>query len=129
MVFRFLKLVSFKVCGITLISKYLLATLERVKDTPLIAIEDFSIKYLCNFLFSSSNFREPLIGSKQQRLHIDWLPRFKHSENYDCAVAWNPDKESIEDFLTRMQHNVSNCQWMVHNHTQIAAFVRKVYWD
>ena len=52
-----------------------------------------------------------------------------NSENYDNAVAWNPDKESIEDFLTRMQHNVSNCQWMVHNHTQIAAFVRKVYWD
>ena len=52
-----------------------------------------------------------------------------NSENYDNAVAWNPDKESIEDFLTRMQHNVSNCQWMVHNHTEIASFVRKVYWD
>jgi hypothetical protein len=41
----------------------------------------------------------------------------------------NPDKESIEDYLTRMQHNVSNCQWMVHNHSEIASFVRKVYWD
>ena len=52
-----------------------------------------------------------------------------NSQNYDNAIAWNPDKESIEDFLTRMQHNVSNCQWMVHNHTEIASFVRKVYWD
>jgi len=40
-----------------------------------------------DIMFSSSNFREPLIGSKQQRLHIDWLPRFKHSENYDCVIA------------------------------------------
>ena len=56
LIFKFTKFVSFKVCGITLISKYPLATLERVKDTPLIAIEAFSIKYLCNFLFLSSNF-------------------------------------------------------------------------
>ena len=52
-----------------------------------------------------------------------------NGKNYDTAFAWNPDKESIEDFLTRMQHDVSNCQWMVHNHTEIASFVRKVYWD
>ena len=52
-----------------------------------------------------------------------------NSQNYDNAFAWNPDKESIEDFLTRMQHNVNNCQWMVHNHSEIASFVRKVYWD
>ena len=52
-----------------------------------------------------------------------------NSENYDNAVAWNPDKESIEDYLTRMQHNISNCQWMVHNHSEIASFVRKVWWD
>ena len=52
-----------------------------------------------------------------------------NGKNYDTAFTWNPDRESIEDFLTRMQHDVSNCQWMVHNHTEIASFVRKVYWD
>ena len=46
------RLVSFKVCGITLISKYRSPTLERVNETPLIAIEAFSTKYLINFLFS-----------------------------------------------------------------------------
>ena len=52
-----------------------------------------------------------------------------NGKNYDTAFTWNPDRESIEDFLTRMQHNVNNCQWMVHNHSEIASFVRKVYWD
>ncbi|MDC3087773.1 phytanoyl-CoA dioxygenase family protein [Candidatus Pelagibacter sp.] len=36
---------------------------------------------------SSSNFREPLKNGKQQRLHIDWLPRFKESESFDCVIA------------------------------------------
>ena len=54
--FKFFKLVSFKVWGITLISKNPLTTLEIVNETPLIEIEAFSIKYLFNFLFSSSNF-------------------------------------------------------------------------
>ena len=52
-----------------------------------------------------------------------------NSKTYDNEFAWNPDKESIEDYLTRMQHDVSNCQWMVHNHSEIASFVRKVWWD
>ena len=52
-----------------------------------------------------------------------------NSKNYDNAFAWNPDKESIEDYLIRMQHNTSNCQWMVHNHSEIASFVRKVWCD
>ena len=52
-----------------------------------------------------------------------------NSQNYDNAFAWNPDKESIEDYLTRMQHNVNKCQWMVHDHSEIASFVRKVWWD
>ena len=50
-------------------------------------------------------------------------------KNYDTAFAWNPDKESIEDYLTRMQHNVSNCKWMVHEHSEIASFVRKAWCD
>ena len=27
---------------------------------------------------------------------------------------WNPDYESIEDFLNSVGHNVNNCEWMVH---------------
>lgn len=36
---------------------------------------------------SSSNFREPLKNSKQQALHIDWLPRQTNEETFDCVVA------------------------------------------
>ena len=67
-------------------------------------------------------FRYDTINCHEYRKHVN-------SKNYDNAFAWNPDKESIEDYLTRMQHDVSNCQWMVHNHSEIASFVRKVYWD
>jgi len=29
--------------------------------------------------------------------------------------GWNPaDSESIEDFLNSVGHNLSNCEWMVH---------------
>ena len=52
-----------------------------------------------------------------------------NSKNYDNAFVWNPDKESIKDYLTRMQHDVSNCQWMLHDHSEIASFIRKVWWD
>tara|TARA_R110002012_G_scaffold113686_1_gene259775 strand:- start:1158 stop:1445 length:288 start_codon:yes stop_codon:yes gene_type:complete len=52
-----------------------------------------------------------------------------NAENYDTAFVFNPDKESIEDFLTRMQHNVSSCQWMFHNHSEISSFTRKVFWS
>ena len=33
----------------------------------------------------------------------------------------------VKDYLTRMQHDTSNCQWMVHDHSEIASFVRKVW--
>ena len=39
---------------------------------------------------------------------------------------WKIDTESIEDFLLDNDHNVSNCYWMVHEHSEIASFVRKV---
>ena len=32
---------------------------------------------------------------------------------------WNIDKYSIEDFLYNNDHNVSNCQWMVHEDATI----------
>lgn len=33
--------------------------------------------------------------------------------------GWNPDFESIEDFLTSVGHNLSNCEWMVHEYGQV----------
>ena len=27
---------------------------------------------------------------------------------------WNPDSESIEEFLSSAGHNLSNCEWMCH---------------
>ena len=33
--------------------------------------------------------------------------------------GWNPDFESIEDFLNSVGHNVNNCEWMVHSDHQV----------
>ena len=60
---------------------------------------------------------------------VDYHKGGYNSKNYDNAFVWNPDRESIVDYLTRMQHNVNNCQYMVHEHSEIASFVRKVWWD
>jgi len=27
---------------------------------------------------------------------------------------WNPDSESIEEYLTSKGHNINNCEWMCH---------------
>jgi len=40
-----------------------------------------------DIMLSSSNFREPLKGSGQQRLHIDWLPISENFKNYECVIA------------------------------------------
>ena len=32
---------------------------------------------------------------------------------------WNPDSESIEDFLNSVGHNINNCEWMVHGDGQL----------
>ena len=32
---------------------------------------------------------------------------------------WNPDSESIEDFLNSVGHNLANCEWMVHSDHQV----------
>ena len=29
--------------------------------------------------------------------------------------GWNPDNESIEDFLSSVGHRLKDCEWMVHN--------------
>ena len=28
--------------------------------------------------------------------------------------GWNPDYEACEDYLTSKGHNLTNCEWMVH---------------
>ena len=33
--------------------------------------------------------------------------------------GWNPDSESIEDFLSSVGHNLKNCEWMVHEDGQV----------
>ena len=40
--------------------------------------------------------------------------------------GWNPDSESIEDFLNSGGHNLSNCEWMVHENSEIVS--RKSQW-
>ena len=35
--------------------------------------------------------------------------------------GWNPDSESIEDFLNSVGHNVNNCEWMVHSDHQVVS--------
>ena len=40
--------------------------------------------------------------------------------------GWNPDSESIEDFLNSVGHNVNNCEWMVHSDHQVVS--REAEW-
>ena len=40
--------------------------------------------------------------------------------------GWNPDFESIEDFLNSVGHSVNNCEWMVHNDHQVIS--REAEW-
>ena len=40
--------------------------------------------------------------------------------------GWNPDSESIEDFLNSVGHNLSNCEWMVLENSEIVS--RKSQW-
>ena len=40
--------------------------------------------------------------------------------------GWNPDQESIEDFLSSVGHNLKNCEWMVHDNSEIVN--RKAQW-
>ena len=39
---------------------------------------------------------------------------------YDISKEdWNPDYEPCEEYLTHKGHNLSNCEWMVHENPQI----------
>ena len=32
---------------------------------------------------------------------------------------WNPDNDSCEEYLGGLGHNLSNCEWMVHEDNKI----------
>ena len=55
---------------------------------------------------------------------------FERGKVYQYEVmrqeGWNPDSESIEDFLNSVGHNLSNCEWMVHD--DIYPIYRKAQW-
>ena len=33
--------------------------------------------------------------------------------------GWNPDYESIEDFLSSVGHRLKDCEWMIHEDNEI----------
>ena len=33
--------------------------------------------------------------------------------------GWNPDYESIEDFLSNVGHRLKDCEWMIHEDNEI----------
>ena len=40
---------------------------------------------------------------------------------------WDIDNESCEEFLTRVGHNLSNCEWMVHEEPRIITTNHEAY--
>ena len=36
---------------------------------------------------------------------------------------WNPDEQSIEEFLSDVGHNLANCKWMVHSDKRIVTSI------
>ena len=38
---------------------------------------------------------------------------------YKIGEDWLPDDEAFSDFIANEGHNLSNCQWMVHENPQI----------
>ena len=44
---------------------------------------------------------------------------FQYKISDQRLTAWNPEEESCEDYLTNKGHNLTNCEWMVHETAQI----------
>ena len=44
---------------------------------------------------------------------------FQYKISDQRLTAWNPEEESCEDYLTNKGHNLTNCEWMVHDIAQI----------
>ena len=36
---------------------------------------------------------------------------------------WNPDVESLEEFLSHIGHNLTNCEWMVHSDKRVVTSI------
>ena len=39
--------------------------------------------------------------------------------SYDKHKHWLPDVEVSEEFLTNKGHNLQNCEWMIHENSEI----------
>jgi len=47
---------------------------------------------------------------------------FEDGKVYQYEIGknnWNPDYESMEEFLSSVGHNLSNCEWMCHDNPEI----------
>ena len=47
---------------------------------------------------------------------------FEDGKVYQYEIGennWNPDYESMEEFLSGVGHNLSNCEWMCHENPEI----------
>ena len=47
---------------------------------------------------------------------------FEDGKVYQYSIeknGWNPDYESMEEFLTEVGHNLSNCEWMCHENPEV----------
>ena len=47
---------------------------------------------------------------------------FEDGRVYQYEISennWNPDHESIEHFLSSVNHNLSNIQWMCHENPEV----------
>tara|TARA_R100001163_G_scaffold47203_1_gene35478 strand:+ start:303 stop:524 length:222 start_codon:yes stop_codon:yes gene_type:complete len=44
---------------------------------------------------------------------------FQYKISDQRLMAWDPDEESCEEFLTHVGHNLQNCEWMTHDGEKI----------
>ena len=44
---------------------------------------------------------------------------FQYRISDQRLTAWSPDEESCEEYLTNKGHNLSNCEWMTHEDSEI----------
>ena len=51
---------------------------------------------------------------------------FEVGEVFQYEIGVTAEHEDIEEFLTHCGHNLSNCEWMVHENSEIVS--RKAQW-
>ena len=44
---------------------------------------------------------------------------FQYKISDQLLLAWNPEDESCEEFLTHVGHNLTNIEWMTHDSDEI----------